>query len=177
LLRFGVQFRFRVWVYRITILGSSSCSHDQWPSSIYSDWRPWRDQPQAYINGCATRRAVALKRPIFKLKKGFTTISLGLIYHSKALPQPPSRDTIPLKNKIATQGYMEKQESSLRRLRLQLKISGSVFDFLSSQVQAKESPTLYKTIKTVCTCTGKKGSFCKHSELSKSRHRHGHRIL
>jgi hypothetical protein len=39
---------------------------------------------------------VALKRPIFKRKKGFVNLSLGLIYHSKALPQPPSRDTIPL---------------------------------------------------------------------------------
>jgi hypothetical protein len=54
------------------------------------------DQPQAYIDGCATRRAVALKLPIFKRKKGFANLSLGLIYHSKALPQPPSRDTIPL---------------------------------------------------------------------------------
>jgi hypothetical protein len=25
-------------------------------------------------------------------------LSLGLIYHSKALPQPPSRDTVPLIN-------------------------------------------------------------------------------
>jgi hypothetical protein len=33
LLRFGVQFRFRVWVYRIMILASISCSHDQWASS------------------------------------------------------------------------------------------------------------------------------------------------
>jgi hypothetical protein len=45
----------------------------------------------------ATQRAVALKQPIFKRKKGFANLSLGLIYHSKALPRPPSRDTIPLK--------------------------------------------------------------------------------
>jgi hypothetical protein len=38
-----------------------------------------------------------LRRHIFKRKKGFANLSLGLIYHSKALPQPPSRDTIPLK--------------------------------------------------------------------------------
>jgi hypothetical protein len=37
-----------------------------------------------------------LKRLIFKRKKGFADLSLGLIYNSKALPQPPSRDTIPL---------------------------------------------------------------------------------
>jgi hypothetical protein len=42
-----------------------------------------------------------LKRPIFKRKKGFANLSLGLIYHSKALPQPASRDTIPLKKKMA----------------------------------------------------------------------------
>jgi hypothetical protein len=35
----------------------------------------------------------------FKLT--ITTISLGLIYHSKALPQLPSRDTIPLKHKTS----------------------------------------------------------------------------
>jgi hypothetical protein len=49
-----------------------------------------------YIDGCATRRAVALKRRIFNQKKGFANLSLGLNYHSKALPQPPSRDTVPL---------------------------------------------------------------------------------
>jgi hypothetical protein len=49
-----------------------------------------------YIDGCATRRAVALRRRIFKQKKGFANLSLGLNYHSKALPQPPSRDTVPL---------------------------------------------------------------------------------
>jgi hypothetical protein len=38
-----------------------------------------------------------LKRPIFKKKKGFANLCLGLIYHPKALPQPPSRDTVPLK--------------------------------------------------------------------------------
>jgi hypothetical protein len=38
-----------------------------------------------------------LKQPIFKRKKGFANLSLGLIFHSKALPQPPSRDTVPLR--------------------------------------------------------------------------------
>jgi hypothetical protein len=50
-----------------------------------------------YIDGRSTRRAVALRWRIFKRKKGFANLSLGLIYHSKALPQPPSRDTIPLR--------------------------------------------------------------------------------
>jgi hypothetical protein len=49
-----------------------------------------------YIDGRATRRAVALRRPIFKRNKGFANLSLGLNYHSKALHRPPSRDTIPL---------------------------------------------------------------------------------
>jgi hypothetical protein len=49
-----------------------------------------------YIDGRATWRAVALKRPIFKRKKEFANPSLGIIYQSKAFTQPPSRDTIPL---------------------------------------------------------------------------------
>jgi hypothetical protein len=48
-----------------------------------------------YIVGCTTVRTVALRRPIYKWKKGFATISLGLIYHSMALSQPPSGDTVP----------------------------------------------------------------------------------
>jgi hypothetical protein len=40
--------------------------------------------------------AVALRRRIFKQKKGFANLSLGLNYHPKALPQPPSSDTVPL---------------------------------------------------------------------------------
>jgi hypothetical protein len=86
-------------VYRITIL-ASTVAHVRMtngPSTSYSDWLSLRDQPQVHIDGCAARRAVALKRPIFKRKKGFANLSLGLIYHSKAFPQPPSRDTIPLK--------------------------------------------------------------------------------
>jgi hypothetical protein len=65
--------------------------------SSYSDWLTWRDQPQAYIDGCATRRAIALRQRIFKWKNRFAKISLGLIYHSKALTQLLSRDTIPLR--------------------------------------------------------------------------------
>jgi hypothetical protein len=64
------------------------------------DSEPWQIPPDLitrfYINGCATRRAVALRRRIFKQKKWFANLSLGLNYHSKALPQPPSRDTVPL---------------------------------------------------------------------------------
>jgi hypothetical protein len=50
-----------------------------------------------YIDGCATLWTVALQQAIFKQKKRFTTISLGIIYHSIALSQPPSRDTVPFK--------------------------------------------------------------------------------
>jgi hypothetical protein len=39
---------------------------------------------------------IALRWAIFKRKKGFVTISLGLIYHSMVLSQSPSRDTAPL---------------------------------------------------------------------------------
>jgi hypothetical protein len=41
-------------------------------------------------------RSEALRRPILKRKKGFVTISFGLIYHSMVSYQPPSRDTVPL---------------------------------------------------------------------------------
>jgi hypothetical protein len=45
-----------------------------------------------------------VRRRIFKQKKGFANLSLGLNYHSKALPQPPSRDTVPLRY-ILLQNY------------------------------------------------------------------------
>jgi hypothetical protein len=48
-----------------------------------------------YIDGCAIVRTVALKWPIFKQKKGCTTISIGLNYCSIGSSQPPSRDTVP----------------------------------------------------------------------------------
>jgi hypothetical protein len=48
------------------------------------------------IDKCATVRSVVLRQAIFKRKKGFATISLGLIYHSMVLSQPPSHDTVPL---------------------------------------------------------------------------------
>jgi hypothetical protein len=60
-------------------------------SKIRWIWEPW-----IYIYRGTTLWTVALKRPIFKRKKGFANLSLGLIYHSKALPQPPSHDTVPL---------------------------------------------------------------------------------
>jgi hypothetical protein len=41
-----------------------------------------------------TDRTVALRRPIFKRKKGFAAICLGLIYHSMVLSQLRSRDTV-----------------------------------------------------------------------------------
>jgi hypothetical protein len=39
---------------------------------------------------------IALRWVIFKRKKGFATISLGIIYQSIALSEPPSCDTVPL---------------------------------------------------------------------------------
>jgi hypothetical protein len=55
---------------------------DYWPShsKIRRIW--WTG---FYIDGCITVRTVALRRAIFKRIKGFTTITLGLIYHSMAL--------------------------------------------------------------------------------------------
>jgi hypothetical protein len=42
-----------------------------------------------------TGRTVALKRPIFKQKKGYATIGLGLNYHFMGSSQPPPRDSVP----------------------------------------------------------------------------------
>jgi hypothetical protein len=55
-------------------------------------------RPCFNIVGCATGTlwTVALKRPIFKRKKGFTNISLGLNYCSMGSSWPRSRDTVPL---------------------------------------------------------------------------------
>jgi hypothetical protein len=50
-----------------------------------------------HIDGCGTLRTVALRRPIFKQKKGFATISLGLNYCSMGSSHSLSRDTVPLK--------------------------------------------------------------------------------
>jgi hypothetical protein len=36
------------------------------------------------------QKTVALRQAIFNRKKGFATISLGLIHHSMVLSQPPS---------------------------------------------------------------------------------------
>jgi hypothetical protein len=46
------------------------------------------------------QQTAALKRPIFKRKKGFANLSLGLIYYSIASSQQPSRDTVHLKLNI-----------------------------------------------------------------------------
>jgi hypothetical protein len=53
-------------------------------------------EPVFYIDGSSTVTTVALRQAIFKRKKGFAAISLGLIYHSMVLPQLPSRDTVTL---------------------------------------------------------------------------------
>jgi hypothetical protein len=52
--------------------------------------------PWFYIYECTAQWTVALKRSIFKRKKGFANLNLGLIYNSIASSQPPSRDTVPL---------------------------------------------------------------------------------
>jgi hypothetical protein len=53
-------------------------------------------RPCFNIDGCTTLWTVALKQPIFKRKKGFANISLGLNYCSMGSSWPWSRDTVPL---------------------------------------------------------------------------------
>jgi hypothetical protein len=55
-------------------------------------WETW-----FYINRGTTLWTVALKRPIFKQKKGVANLNLGLLLYSEALSQPWSRDTVPLR--------------------------------------------------------------------------------
>jgi hypothetical protein len=50
-----------------------------------------------------------MRRTIFKWKKGFTTISLGLIYHSMVLSQLPSRDPVPLSYEYSKKNYNERK--------------------------------------------------------------------
>jgi hypothetical protein len=58
--------------------------------------RIWRTN--LYIEGCSIVRTVALWWAVFKRKKGFPVICLGLIYHSMVLLQLPPRDTVPLRH-------------------------------------------------------------------------------
>jgi hypothetical protein len=53
---------------------------------------------------------------IFKWKEGFATNSLGIIYHSIALSQPPSRDTVPLNATVfAIRCYVRNSSFGLAR--------------------------------------------------------------
>jgi hypothetical protein len=61
------------------------------PSKTRRIWEPW-----FYIYRGTNLWTVALKRPIFKQKKGFANLSFGLLLCSEALSQPWSRDTVPL---------------------------------------------------------------------------------
>jgi hypothetical protein len=61
-------------------------------SKICQIWRPCFN-----IDGYTTLWAVALKRPIFKQKKGFVNISLGLNFCSIDSSWPRSHDTVPLR--------------------------------------------------------------------------------
>jgi hypothetical protein len=48
------------------------------------------------IDGCGTLQSFALRRPIFKQKKGSATISLGLNYYSMGSSLSPFHDTVSL---------------------------------------------------------------------------------
>jgi hypothetical protein len=108
---------------RVQLLAHWSCEHEilariiiRYTHTRNLNWTPnlrkmrWILITRFYIDGRTTRRAVALRRWIFKRKKWFANHSLGLIYRSKALPQPPSRDTVPLTqylwHKIFTLNYL-----------------------------------------------------------------------
>jgi hypothetical protein len=89
-----VQF-LRLWQFAQGLCGAtigiSQPSQKPRSSKIHQIWRTG-----FYIDKCATIRTVALRQTIFKQKKGFATISLGLICHSLVLSQLPSRGTVPI---------------------------------------------------------------------------------
>jgi hypothetical protein len=62
-------------------------------SKIHGIWRAG-----FYIHGWTIVRTIALRWVIFKQKKESATICLGLIYWSMDSSQPPTPDTVPLKN-------------------------------------------------------------------------------
>jgi hypothetical protein len=96
--------------YRAKSLSNSRCDDCNMPTVAPTiariatvgkvDAESWQNPPnldsQFLHDGCGTLRTVALRRPIFKPKKGSSTISLGLNYYSIGLSQPPFRDTISL---------------------------------------------------------------------------------
>jgi hypothetical protein len=81
----------RLWLFAqwLCDLGIPQPAQSPSLSKIRRIWRPG-----FYIDGCTILWALAKIRQIFKQKKGSATISLGLIYYSMVLSQPPSRDTV-----------------------------------------------------------------------------------
>jgi hypothetical protein len=67
-----------------------------------ANWMPsrskicWISWISFHIDGCGTLRTVALRRPIFRQKKGSAAISLGLNFCSMGSSHSLSRDTVPL---------------------------------------------------------------------------------
>jgi hypothetical protein len=97
-LMLGYQIRIRLdpdLFYRIRILQAAVMIAIQLESKLWQIW--WIRDPWFNIYGSTAQWTVALQRPIFKRKKGFVNLSLGLICYSIASSQPPSRDTVPLK--------------------------------------------------------------------------------
>jgi hypothetical protein len=96
--------------YPAKILGISRCDGPDMPmvtpnieriaTVVEINAESWQNplnlEKQFYIDGCGTLRTIALRRPIFKQKKGSVTKSLGQNYCSRGSSQSPSRDTVPL---------------------------------------------------------------------------------
>jgi hypothetical protein len=64
-----------------------------------------------FLHRCGTLRTVALRRPIFKQKKGSASISLGLNYCSMGSSQSPSHDPV-----LVTNAYFPLKDSFVEGL-------------------------------------------------------------
>jgi hypothetical protein len=68
-----------------------------------------------HIDGFCTLRTVALRRPIFKQKKGSATISLGLNYCSMGSSHSLSYDTVPLSHSLTNTSLARQEGKSARK--------------------------------------------------------------
>jgi hypothetical protein len=89
----GLVMRTRAFrKIRTTICHEEKLNWNPSHSKIHRIWYTW-----FYIYWGTTLRAISFKLPIFKRKKGFANLSLGLSLYFDPLSQPRSRDTVPLK--------------------------------------------------------------------------------
>jgi hypothetical protein len=87
--------------YRAVTAGSGDIKiHQNLPAVAYRA----KSLGKSHCDGRDMPTVAPTTAPIFKPKKGFTTISLGMNYCSMGLSQPLFCDTVPLNFKMELQG-------------------------------------------------------------------------